>query len=418
MEERLINRIIDHYLNSEEYNGIPIYSFDASERASLVKLLEKDLIEVLSANEDINPFIKRNAINIPKTVQEKYLLGPERSAVVYPSVKALTQIPHIGFPVYQCMLRSGEPQFKVIYFDTAIIQEYFDDPRFSVNDFGYRIDISGGIERLEDDDLLLAQYQEFSCGIAYNPNDQSVRKVGIFLRNLAKLPEKAQLRWMSYQTESQKLWRINRSFLGDFLYNDWSDKPHWVFDALLDELILANESCDLIGIPHVFNKTWTRCENDKLRDYHILFIPTRKRFDDFIVTIEKMVVGNISYDILLSTECFVRPVDRRDEDGNLRGSLQMLEDWLIKNTVGLEIIIKERIIKSFRNVRKLRQEPAHELYENDYNVNYFQEQEELVTAAFWAVHLTRMILDKHPAAKKHAIPEYLALDRESEIVFY
>ena len=67
---------------------------------------------------------------------------------------------------------------------------------------------------------------------------------------------------------------------------------------------------------------------------------------------------------------------------------------------------------NFRTVRKVRQKPAHKVEDNEFDQKYVAEQRELINKAFDAVQTLRMVLENHPAAHKHEVPDYL---REAKV---
>jgi hypothetical protein len=67
----------------------------------------------------------------------------------------------------------------------------------------------------------------------------------------------------------------------------------------------------------------------------------------------------------------------------------------------------EKMIAQFKNVRKLRQKPAHKLEDSKFDQKIFQEQRKLAFEAYGAVRTLRLMLANHPATKSHTVPDWL-----------
>ena len=70
---------------------------------------------------------------------------------------------------------------------------------------------------------------------------------------------------------------------------------------------------------------------------------------------------------------------------------------------------------TFKNIRKLRQSPAHAIKEDVFDQKYFKDQRQLIIEAYDAMHTLRLIFQIHPNAKDYIIPEWLS---ESKIWKY
>ena len=97
----------------------------------------------------------------------------------------------------------------------------------------------------------------------------------------------------------------------------------------------------------------------------------------------------------------------------------MLSEWLetnyAKNEKAREALSKV-IIKPFRNLRKIRQAPAHEMYSNDYDKKFYGQQNELIKSIYLAIYNIRKILAEHPNNANFKLPS--SLEDMSKIVIY
>lgn len=82
-----------------------------------------------------------------------------------------------------------------------------------------------------------------------------------------------------------------------------------------------------------------------------------------------MIVHNISYKTFQKSSTLISYVERYDDSGKEKGSLVMFQDWLSRN-INTKEDLTEIIIKPLRNIRKIRQKPAHELISNSYDVMF------------------------------------------------
>ena len=107
-------------------------------------------------------------------------------------------------------------------------------------------------------------------------------------------------------------------------------------------------------------------------------------------------------------------------DGTLKGSIEKLEEWFLVNYYASNPngndTFKKYISGIFRNVRNIRQVPAHEIYSNDYDKGLYRKQNELIQEVYYAVREIRMIFSRHPLAAKVIIPDQLR--NEGNIVLY
>lgn len=99
------------------------------------------------------------------------------------------------------------------------------------------------------------------------------------------------------------------------------------------------------------------------------------------------------------------------------GTLQLLERWLSKKyrTADGEDISAE-VLAPLKEIRKLRQKPAHTLQENEYDRTYPQRQDEILGRACRTLTKLRLIFWSHPrVGKQYTPPDWLDSDK---IVFY
>ena len=119
-----------------------------------------------------------------------------------------------------------------------------------------------------------------------------------------------------------------------------------------------------------------------------------------------MVVHNISYKTFQKSASYIFKIERKDEFGKDKGSLIMFAEWLNKN-IRTQENITETIINPLKNIRKIRQKPAHELTANKYDISLNQKQVDLMNETYASIRGIRLLFSNHPLAKNVEVPEYL-----------
>lgn len=140
-----------------------------------------------------------------------------------------------------------------------------------------------------------------------------------------------------------------------------------------------------------------------------------KNYYDFILVMEKLLVHNISIKTFQVDTGMIRSISRKNENGENKGSVLMLQEWLHRN-VRANFDMDAVIIEPLRKIRKIRQSPAHELYSNEYDLDLFEKQKNIMEEAYEAVRAIRSLFMGHPLARNVEVPEYLLNGKE--IVFY
>lgn len=84
------------------------------------------------------------------------------------------------------------------------------------------------------------------------------------------------------------------------ILGEWVEEVS-IYDAILDEMIVINNMCEQMGLPHMFRKTYKSHSLENPEDYRIIFLPTLKNFNNFILTLEKMIIHNINYKTFTTT---------------------------------------------------------------------------------------------------------------------
>jgi hypothetical protein len=144
-----------------------------------------------------------------------------------------------------------------------------------------------------------------------------------------------------------------------------------------------------------------------------------EEFNNFVLLLDKLLSDNINKSFFQDEVSYQSETEREDGKTIIRpkGTLQILDDWIRKYYRTSDWELWEESMRTLREVRKLRQKPAHAIDENVFDQRYFKEQRELIIRAYEAVRTLRLLLANHPLVKRAniAIPEWLL---EGEIWTY
>lgn len=402
-KESILKEIIEYYLSSHDFNGLPIYNMKTYDYLILCDLIDEGLIEVLSEKEVMNPHIKGFNLNIPLEQQKENISKESNYSVLYPTKKALETTSVDYSRPYTILMQKGENQFKIIFFNIEILERYANNPQFSIIDNGYRGNIYPKDEYLDDKTIEYEYIKDY--GMDYIDGDNLERTVGIFICDLAKLSSQKQMLWKGFELPDQEKCKINSGFIDNLIHGKWVTKL-WIFHALIEEMKVINEQCECIGIPQLFNKTFGKHYSQMPYGFRNILLPTLKNYYDFVLVLEKMVVHNISYKTFQKSALYISKIERKDELGKDKGSLIMFEEWLCKN-IRTQENITEILKKPLKNIRKIRQKPAHELTSNKYDISLNQKQVDLMKETYTAIRGIRLFFANHPLAKNVEVPEYL-----------
>lgn len=419
-DDDILKAVYDFFVASNDFNGIPASGlarrFDVqwdAMREQLGQLVLSRDVDLTFSSYSENPHIKRLPDLSPERQVE--LLSQEDASwvCVYPSAKALTtSADQYADRPYTQRLALAEPQLIAVFFELRVLENYFRDPRYfcrfwdssgmiSVSDEYYKSE-----QMAERDKVLLHTF-----GIGYD--DRKTRVVTVFLRYLADLSPQHQQTWRAH--ELAEPCTIN----SDYRRASWfGDRPKFVsaYQAFLQEQVEINRLTELIGKPPLFRATF---EDDKRPlEFATMLRPTRRQYREFAHVLDRMLSDNLNRDFFKG----VIPLEERIElkDGTFErrqlGTITLLERWLsrrYRNANGADD--SRDLVKPWRVIREIRQEPAHSLKPDDYDLEYPAKQDELLQDAIHSLTKLRLALSSHEAAKDYEAPEWLDSDR---IVFY
>ena len=385
----LIETIKEHYLTSPDYNGINASLLknpelrDIEIRQEIAALVSDGLVGVLSNSFDTNPYINRFGFpDIEHQLAE--LQNAFMNCVLYPTSKLLaSEIDNECTTPMEHHLRLGHPQLKVMFFEYDVLLIYALDPRFyfEFNDYSGRILSSNEVDKRRYINL-----KTFGIG---RDGDRLV--IAAFPRYLRNMSPANQMLWESHRIQDVSNCKVLKNYLDNEIHGSWSF-PNTVYHSILKEIENVNALSENIFGVRFFRKVFKKNE---LPDFDILPFPSRHLYNDFLLLLEKITVGNIN-------ETFFN--DRIDnvmlDNGKRKGSLNCLEEWLEQvSPKG-----KDFICKPLKKVRKERQSPAHKIQSNSYIPELLDEQHKMCISVYDSLNSLRILLSSHPLANEVNLP--------------
>lgn len=393
IENKLMQSVFNAFIESKECNGISSssvrirYPNDILQEV-ILKLLNDDSISLIASEHDINCNIIREGF-VPKREQINYIIknGVEGYFCLYPSSKYLKQhyqendnIPRLPF---NSLLKRGFPHNKIFYFEWGVLFKYFSDPRFIFHFSDYLGKIWSSDEVNEHNKIGLETF-----GVGKSETGEHV--VAVPLKELVKMSSACQIEWYNMLVPKQEKCKTLQNYL-DNLNGCWKFEET-VYTSILKEIRNINKLTKTIWNCSFFKKEY---EKHDLEGFDMLYLPTKKVFLDFVSLLEKIVINNINGKFFDSVA-----VNRKDVLGKPKGTLQCLKEWL--HDVNPDCVINIHSI--LYNLREKRQEPAHSIFDNRYDLKFFSEQKELSKGVFCALNTLRRLIQSHPEVKGMAIP--------------
>lgn len=418
----LLSRIREFFTESNDFNGISGEQLARDVNArwpdmldELSRLVELRQVDVVFASHSGNPHIKRVGVLPPGQQLER--LGSEGPGglCLYPTgevLRAVVDVRAYEARPYTARLALAEPQLTPVFFELAVLDQYFRDPRYAFVFADYDGSISVQTDhylspRMPAPDKVLLE----SFGIGYD--NERARVVAVFLRYLSGLSPEHQQLWRPREIAGQCT--MNGDYERAAIWGIWPEH-HSVYRAFIQEQSEINKLARLIGKQRLFKQTFD--EDRRPREFIPMLRPTRRNLGQFVHTLDKMLSDN------MDREFFRGDVPLEDRvarpDGSVErtqlNSLTLLERWLSSRyrTADGDDASGE-VLAPFREVRKRRQPEAHALSQDEYDPALPREQDDLLGRVTLGLTKLRLILSSHPAAKAYTPPQWL---EGGKLVFY
>ena len=427
MKEQVLKHIYEYFINSSDFNGIPLrqigedLSIPYQDSIDIViELVSRDNCMIQSST---NPhIIHSRTYSISSQIQclksakelkiEELRIGDlhimqentEYPICVYPSQTYLKIHRNVdGMPLFTKLLSLGEPQLTPCYFDMDVLQRYYDDPRY----YFYFKNYSGRISYKDKEGKPLVRKEDEvfleTFGMGYD--NQGDRIVVAYLRYLNDLTPEHQLFWQSKMVHPSRNPKMLQEYYDNTMEGCWvnSESVYTAFQYELNTIISLSEQ--------IFGKPLFRakipCDNPP-RELSFFFLPTKKHFNDFVLAMDQLISENINKDFF---DGKVKMDDEKErDDGRIiithKGTITLLQEWL-SNNITMTYGSVEELLKPFKDIRRLRQSPAHKISFDEYDPKYFEQQKELIWTSYCSLRNLRVLLSGHPDADKSLVPEWL-----------
>lgn len=415
LREALATHILTFFVESRDFNGIPVRELirragQPRDRvlAELAELVSQGQVALAFGSYSANPHIKRLPdLPIDEQLQRMKRADVDTDACAYPTSAVIEQradlTPYKGQP-FTRRLAVADAQLTPVFFDLEVLEKYFRNPiyHFQFNDLGGNISIAD--KHYQSAEINERDKVHIDFGIAYD--ERRRRVVVAYLRYLADLSPEHQRIWDAHLAAGPCV--MNSDYARATINGDFPE--HWsAYQAFLVEQVEINKLSVLIDKPPLFRETFE--EQKRPKEYMPMLLPTKKNFDAFVHTLDKMLSENINHDF------FKGDVPLLDEKGRAKGTLNLLRDFLDKryrdgdkNRIGVELVAP------LKEVRDLRRKPAHKLEGDAHDPSLPAAQDELLGRVIRTLTKLRLVLMSHPKAKgQYQPPEWLDGDK---IVFY
>ena len=413
LTDQIRELVLENYLTSGAYNGTSLSALSQQLDASPLSVIRavRQLLSrgsVTAVFGDVHP---NAAIKALRDETKAVLLGKfasskkRRSAFIYPSTALLRR--RVDRSQYQSRpfslrLALGAPQLTYLAFDPSVLEIYRNDPRYlyrapivvgslSIHDDYYRS------RKVREDDKILIK----SFGLCFDARTHEPA-VAAFLDDLARLPPRHQ-RWWEMQLARGRFdvhpayWRWANGHFPNSIS---------VLHAIPSLLQLINRYAKAMGHPPLFREEF----EETPPEYGWLLRPTQREFSDFAQLLDKMLGENINVPFFRGEVAAEALEQRRNGTvvAKRKWKPRLLEEWLSRRYTGSGVPRKDAI-QTFREIRELRNTPAHGSQPNVYDRRFIAQQRAIVAAAFRALADLRDIFATHPDTRDVKLPRWVEL---------
>ena len=400
LKDLVLQQVYDNFVNSRCFKGSTMCDIgcDCSKEElfqAIIDLINEGKIEIISGN---NPYIKSfDAVPVEEQIELLTTL-PWHEFCIYPTQNVLENKRDVSIyddRPFSKMLALGNPQFKCRFFNIDILFHYAEDPRYDYHFSDYLGSIYAYSTVEDSENIYLSTFS-----IGRNVEDYVV---AVFLRDLNFMPAVAQQKWYSKMISDTSNCKVLKNFLDNQLLGSWCF-PRTVFRAIIEEIENLYVLTNYIWGRSIFKNYYQR-DDDRLRDFEMLLLPTNRKLDDFYQQLEVLTVDNLNRKFF-ELEDFNLKLSSYDKEGdsfikNSKGTLLLLKEWLSK--VKPECV--HEIHGVLNEVRVTRSKGgAHNLLKSQYSKDYYKAQFDMADKVFNALNVLRRIIQTHPIAERVTIP--------------
>ncbi|WP_434729529.1 hypothetical protein [Rhizobium binae] len=415
MRDALVQFIADSFIASAErdgFNGVPASLLlkavqdEQALRDALAEMVEGGQITAVFSSQADNMHIKRFPDRPIAEQLEMLKTEPFAGTCLYPTapvVESRTDVSQWQNRPFTQDLLLVAPQLGYRAFELGVLERYVSDPRYVIHFADYMGRMSIGDEAHADkhhpdrDKIYLKSF-----GLGFDPDRRPF--VVAFLRYLSTLTPEHQQYWNSYAADGDI--RMSEPYFRSSVEgNFWSNRS--LRQAIVEEMRLIHELSTAIWGRSLFRKP---PKGDVPIGLTSFLRPTRENFDRFVMALDKMLSDSIDggfFQGKIAVELETTRPDGKIEVSR-KGTLTLLEEWLRTEVSWSDPeAFREVVIKPLRDVRQLRQKPAHGFTKDLYSAEFFKMRRELLWAVFNSLSNIRAAFSRHPDAIGIHIPAWL-----------
>lgn len=417
----LLAKVIDHYLTSREFNGLPVGG-STGPTTNAEELIRDGLVQLVTStdylNTHIRPWLK---YDWERQIDELAdVARGELQGCMYPTPAAMqAHAPGSTYAApYRDRMTMGHGTLELVFFDLAALENYVNDPvfNFTFGDDGFRFATAPTAEP-DDDEQAEAEVADeetgdsprdnssqtepgygegdllaIECGYAYDHRadyrgDEPIRRYWCaFLHDLVNLPVRHQTRLSTFERDGTDL----------VAHPEWWDREiggRWTdtigpFTKILWELKAINDVWTIAFGAPLFSTV------ERPRAWGWVLRPTTGAWNEFVLLTDKLLSDNLSHKGLDAAGA-----PDTDDAGNRLGSLSRLQELFLKVSSSTTVDNVRFKLQPLRKVRKERQSPAHKLEDTTSDANVVNRQRDLLRDVADSLHGIRVFVQTHPKVR-------------------
>lgn len=281
------------------------------------------------------------------------------------------EIESLNLTKFQKELIKQYNPFTPIYFDGELMHLFINNPNFHFHWSGYRGYLCSA------DNSKLSIYIKDLC-LSHDLEENKI-VIGIFLVDLIDLDYQSQIMLEPFMLESEgDRYEFHQYNIKNLLYGEWLDvEEEDIYNVLLEGIKIVNY---IFEKKHGFKLYKKEYECGDLQFFMPLFYPTKINRFNFCMEIYKVFLDNINKSSLK------KKIIRDYENMSNKDEIDLVK--LKQGEYGVFSIFKlyfgqyeqfyEISYEKLDEIRNLRTEPAHQIYINDLNYDYCNEQDEIL----------------------------------------
>ncbi len=277
---------------------------------------------------------------------------------------------------YTRKLTNEECSYKLVYFEADLLRNIIDDSRYVIsnNSFKYNISIT---EEYDNDETLDEKFKFILDNVGLGFDENNERIFAVLLKELSELHPEMQKRFSVYEVKKKTY--IDPSYIKSMNDGEWPDPS--LFSAILYQIEQINNLCSNNDVT-LFKSDY---KNKPPIEFNILVLPTKKEYDNFIKVFDIMLSDNINQKFFEGQIDLIEFTNKDGTKEKYKGTIALLKEWLGEIGVSQEIIQKS--IKIIKKVRSQRSKPSHNIRENEFNIKYIQNQNNIILEVYNAFRL-------------------------------